>query len=441
MNKILLIIQREYLTRVKKKSFLIVTLLTPILISAIYAIPVLLFTQTDNSKTVQILDESGLFTGKFKDNEDLRFQFVKMPLDSAKAKLYGSDLDALVYIPKDILNEAKGVKLFSEKGVNLSLQNKVENTIEEEIRQIKLKASNIDLKALEKAEVKVEANSFKLEEGGQEKSSSAGFAMILSYILAFVLYMSVFIYGSQVMQGVIEEKTNRIVEVVISSVKPFQLMVGKIVGIGLVGLTQFALWILLTVAISTVTGGFLANKMQDKIKKEVKAGMTDAQAKAVEAKIKAESPMAKIENATESLPIAQLLIGVIFFFFGGYLLYSSLFAAVGSAVDSVQDAQQFMWPVTIPIIISIMLAQFTATEPNGSIAFWASMIPFTSPINMVVRIPYGVAWWELLLSMVLLVLGFVATVWVAARIYRVGILMFGKKPSFKELWKWIRYNG
>lgn len=441
MNKILLIIQREYLTRVRKKSFLIVTLLMPLLITAIYAIPVLLFMNSDNSKTVQVIDDSGLFEGKFSKTDDISYQFSKEKLETAKSKLIGSKFDALAYIPADILKDPKGLKIFSEKNVNLSLQHNIENTVQTELRKIKLSQANIDIKIIEDAKVDVSSNTFSLSEGGKEKSSSAGAAMILSYFLAFLLYITVFIYGSQVMHGVIEEKSNKVIEVIISSVRPIQLMMGKIIGIGLVGLTQFVLWITLTFTISTVTGGFLKNKLQDKISQQVTQSMSVEEKKAIEAKIKAESPLAELEKAKDSLPIAQLLVSVLFYFLGGYLLYSALFAAVGSAVESVTDAQQFMWPVTIPIIISFMLAQYTAQEPDGTVAFWASMIPFTSPINMIVRIPYGVAWWELILSMSLLIAGFVGTTWFAARIYRIGVLMYGKKPTMKELAKWVFYKG
>jgi ABC-2 type transport system permease protein len=442
MNKIILILQREYLTRVRKKSFLIATLLTPILIAAIYAIPALLYFNTDRSKVIQVIDESGLFKNKFKQDGSVRFEYASLPLEAAKKQLDTSETyAALTYVPKDILENPKGLKIYAQKNIGLELQNKIENTVQDELRNIKLRGAGIDLKVLEDSnKLNVSASTYSLEEG-KEKDSSAGAATIVGFVLAFVLYLSVFIYGSQVMNGVIEEKNNRIIEVMVSSVKPFQLMMGKILGIGLVGLTQFFLWALLSFGISTVTGSFLATKMKAKVEQQVKAGMSKVEVEKVEAQIKAQSPIAKVNKALESLPIGKIIFATLFFFFGGYLLYSSLFAAVGSAVENPQEAQQFMWPVTIPVIIAIMLAQFVVNEPDGKIAFWASMIPFTSPINMVVRIPFGVEWWELILSMTLLVLGFLGTVWFAARIYRVGILMYGKKITYKELSKWIFYKG
>jgi ABC-2 type transport system permease protein len=442
MNKTLLIIQREFLSRVKKKSFLIVTLLTPMLIAAIYAIPVLLFLNTDNSKKIQIVDESKQFIqalGSQKDS-DISYVFSELPISQAKDSLKAfGNYDALVFIPKNIEEDPNGLKIFAKENVGFMLQQNIERAVQTELRNIKLRKANIDINIIEQNKVYVKSSTISLEDDGQEKNTDSGIAMMIGLVFGFILYMAIFIYGSQVMQGVIEEKTNRIVEVIISSVKPFQLLIGKIVGVGAVGLVQFILWGVLTFGISSMGTGILSSTVEQKVSSQVNATMSKAEKAKVEATIKANSPLATLEKL-QQMPWGMLVFGLFFFFIGGYLLYSSLFAAVGSAVDNVTDAQQFMWPVTIPVIISIMLAQFTAQEPNGAVAFWASIIPFTSPINMVVRIPYGVAGWELALSVVLLILGFLSTTWLAAKIYRVGVLMYGKKPTFKELGKWIMYK-
>lgn len=441
MNKILLIIQREYITRVKKKSFWIATILAPILITAIYAIPALLFLNNTNTKTVEVIDESGLFTNKFKDEKGVSFKFSKQPLEKAKKEFLNSKFDALVYIPGNIVDDAKGVRIFAEKNVNLSLQGNIEGTIQSELRNIKLTRAGIDVKVIEDNKIDVSANTFSLSEDGGEKSSSAGGTMILGAVLGFILYITVFLYGSQVMNGVIEEKSNRIIELMISSVKPYQLMMGKIVGIGMVGMTQFLLWIVLTFSISTVTSGVIASRFENQLKKEIKIGATKEEIKKTETEIKSQNPMAIVDKVFATTSIPKLILCFLFFYLGGYLLYSSLFAAVGSAVENSTEAQQFMFPVTIPIIISFFLAQYSIQEPDSQTAFWASIIPFTSPINMMVRLPFGVPAWELLLSMVLLVLGFMGTTWLAGRIYRVGILMYGKKMTWKEVSKWVFYKG
>jgi ABC-2 type transport system permease protein len=254
--------------------------------------------------------------------------------------------------------------------------------------------------------------------------------------------MTIFVYGVQVMKGVMEEKMSRIVEVIISSVKPFELMMGKIMGVALVGLTQFLLWIGLTFLITTASSQFLGTNRFQAQSEQVQAQIAKSDPKsAAKMKQKTDSTIGQVTKALSTLNIPLILGTFLFYFFGGYLLYSALFAAVGSAVDNETDTQQFMMPITIPIILSIIMAQFVLREPDGSLAFWMSMIPFTSPIIMMVRMPFGVPAWEIALSMALLVMGFIFTTWLAARIYRIGILMYGKKVSYKELSKWLFYKG
>lgn len=442
MNKTLLIIQREYLSRVKKKSFLIATFLVPLLFVAVYGIAIYAFISSDEIKKVQVLDESGLFTNKFSEDKANNYVFDKKPLEEAKVKFKDSDFDALVFIPKNIVEKPEGLMMFAEKTVNAGLKSNVENIVQGEVRNLKLKKLGIDVKIIDDNKVNVSANTYSLNDNsGKEKSSSTGAATIVGGLIGFLLYFTIIISGSQVMSGVIEEKSSRIIEVMISSVKPIQLMIGKIVGIGLVSLTQFILWMLLFGILTGVAGGIVASKTQAKIQKQVTVGMSKEQVKLIENQVKSENPMEQLDKITESMSIPKLIFCFFFFYLGGYLLYSSLYAAVGSSVETIQEAQQFSLPITLPIIVSFMLAQAVIKDPDSSLAFWASIVPFSSPINMMMRLPFGVPTWQLILSMVLLILGFLFTTWLASRIYRIGILMTGKKPSWKEISKWVFYKG
>ncbi|MCF2492162.1 ABC transporter permease [Dyadobacter chenhuakuii] len=442
MRNIFLVIRREYLVRVKKKSFLIMTLLGPLLFVAFYGVVIWVAVGSVDTKTVQVLDESGLFRNEFKNSETLKFAYLDSSIDSAKVKFKNSDANALVYIPKNVIKEPKSVRIYAAKNVSMDLKSEIEKVIEKEIENIKLEEAGITHKILEDSRVNVSSETISLSEEG-EKTSSSGAATVIGGICAFLIYMSVFIYGTQVMRGITEEKTSRIVEVIISSVKPFQLMLGKIIGVALVGLTQFVLWILLTTALTSATSAVLSNQMSkespemaqemEKVQKGMPgpSGMPGGNV---------ENPVAEVLGAINSLNIPLILGCFLFYYLGGYLLYSALFGAVGAAVDNDADTQQFMLPITLPIIFSFVFAQFVLRDPDGTLAFWTSIIPFTSPIIMMVRIPFGVPAWEIALSMVLLVLGFMGTTWLAARIYRVGILMYGKKVSYRELAKWIFYK-
>lgn len=441
MRNIFLVIKREYLVRVKKKSFLIMTLLGPLLFVAFYATVFWVALGSIDTKTVQVLDESGLFRNEFKDSETLKFAYLDSSIDSAKAKFKGSEANALVYIPKNVIKEPKSVRIYAAKNVSMDLKSEIEKVIEKEIEDIKLGEAGITHKILEDSRVNVRSETISLSEEG-EKTSSSGAATVIGGICAFLIYMSVFIYGTQVMRGITEEKTSRIVEVIISSVKPFHLMLGKIIGVALVGLTQFVLWILLTTALTSATSAVLSNKMSEQ-SPEVAMEMQKMQNGMPASNMpggSVENPIAEVLGAVSSLNLPLILGCFLFYYLGGYLLYSALFGAVGAAVDNDADTQQFMLPITLPIIFSFVFAQFVLRDPDGTLAFWTSIIPFTSPIIMMVRIPFGVPAWEIALSMFLLVLGFMGTTWLAARIYRVGILMYGKKVSYKELAKWIFYK-
>lgn len=439
MRNIFLVIKREYLVRVKKKSFLVMTVLGPLLFVAFYGTVFWAAVSSVDIKTVQVLDESGLFRNKFKDSETLKFELTDKSIDSAKAAFPNSDANALVYIPANVIQSPKGVRIYAAKNVSLELKSEIEKVIEKEIEDIKLAEAGITHKILEDSRVNVNSETISLSEEG-EKTSSSGAATVIGGICAFLIYMSVFIYGTQVMRGITEEKTSRIVEVIISSVKPFQLMLGKIIGVALVGLTQFVLWILLTTALTSATSAVIASKMSKEsaqIEQEMKKAQMPNQGMPGG---NVDNPVAEVLGAVSSLNLPLIIGCFLFYYLGGYLLYSALFGAVGAAVDNDADTQQFMLPITLPIIFSFVFAQFVLRDPDGTLAFWTSIIPFTSPIIMMVRIPFGVPAWEIALSMVLLVLGFMGTTWVAARIYRVGILMYGKKVSYKELVKWIFYK-
>ncbi|MDO1448451.1 ABC transporter permease [Rhodocytophaga aerolata] len=436
MGKILLILQREYLVRVKKKSFIIMTILGPLLIGGLYATVIYLAVSEGGSdkRTIAFIDESGLFNNTFESGRNLTFIPAVASLEQAKKEVLAEDYYALIYIPKIDINSPQGIRMYSKKGISLEVQGTVERALKRAIEDKKLMDAGIDKQILKNIETNVAISTLNLSEDEGEKGSSSGTATAVGFAAAFIIYLSIFIYGVQVMRGVIEEKTNRIVEVIISSIKPFQLMLGKILGIALVGLTQFLIWIIFSLLISTTALSILGtDKLQDE---RVKAAMQPN----MPAGDQVPAMVTNFESAIATINFPLILSCFLFYFLGGYLIYSALFAAIGAAADSETDTQQFMFPITIPLILSFVLAQFVIQNPDGSMAFWLSMIPLTSPIIMMVRIPFGVPPIELVASMVLLLGGFLGITWVAARIYRVGILMYGKKVNYKELAKWVLYK-
>ncbi len=434
MNKILLVIQREYVTRVLKKSFWISSLLAPMLLTAIYAIPIWLAMKDKEVKKIAILDQSHIWKASDLEDKELVFTFINKPERAFKTQFSKAGYDAFVSIPSDVLTDPKGVHIYSSKNIGLSLKESVERLIQNKVREELMYQAGISAKVYEDTQVDIDSETITISDSGNETNSSSAGAMILAGVMGLILYVTLLLYGSQVMNGVIEEKSSRIIEVIISSVKPYQLMLGKIIGVGLVGLTQFLLWIVLTIGLTQVTSKIYASKA-----KEI-AQLSQGKAGAEVAQVMQDSPMGEVTKVLESTNIPLILTAFLFYFFVGYLLYSSLFAAIGSAVESPTEAQQFTFIVMIPIILSFLLAQYTMQDPDSTIAFWSSMIPFTSPINMMVRLPYGVPGWEIALSMGLLLIGFFACSWISARIYRVGILMYGKKVTWKELGKWLFYS-
>jgi len=450
MNKISIIIRREYLTRVRKKSFIIMTLLTPLLMAMIFVIPALVMSNDDKDfkKIAVIEDGSDLFKGVIPDSKDAEFEYLTdRNVNDLKNSFEQEGYYGILYISPQVIDTPNAIQLISKKQPPIGLLDHISGSLEKEIEKQKLLAYNIENldEILKTINTSVKIQTIKIDDTGVVKETSTGIAMALAYISGFLMYMLVFMFGSQVMRGVIEEKTSRIVEVIISSVKPVQLMMGKIVGIALVGLTQFTIWILLTVAIVSVVKTNVLSK--DTMEQMQQLPQSLAQADQ------------SIPGATSAMTTDQLsefeelfasamnqrwgliIFAFVFYFITGYLLYASLFAAIGSAVDNETETQQFMLPVTIPIILGLIVAMGTMQNPESSISFWFSIIPLTSPIVMVARIPFDVPYWEIALSMALMLVTIIGCIWMAARIYRTGILMYGKKTSYREIWKWLTYKG
>ena len=434
MHKILLIIKREYLSRVKKKSFLVVTFLVPVLFMGMISLVAYLAVNQGgfgDKKMIEVVDESGWFAGKLHSNENIQYTFTDNYAEAEKTFIK-QNYDYLLHIPASLTN----IQLLGEKTPGAMSQTAIENELTQIARAHRLADAHIDSTVLAKAQQDVTVAPKRISANGVEDAHTDA-AFVVGFACAFLIYLSLFLYGAQVMRGVIEEKVSRIIEVIISSVKPFQLMLGKIIGVGMVGLTQFILWIVLSTVLSigagSVMGGRNVAQMQSAQMATAKLGATPVKMednKAVEFLV-----------ALNSLPVMQIVLCFLFYFLFGYLLYSALFAAVGSAVDNETETQQFMIPITLPLIFTFMIAQTVIiNNPHSTLSITLSMIPFTAPIAMMIRIPFNVPPEQIAASMVLMVLGFLFTTWVAGRIYRVGILMYGKKASYKEIAKWFMYK-
>lgn len=460
MSKIGLIIKREYSTRVKKKTFIIMTILGPILFAAMMIAPVILMKlEDDEFKKIAVIDESGMVSGALTNTKYLEFKnvseayydstTVSYNLTKAKQDLKESGYYALLYIPTTAVQGKKGtVVLYSYQQPNMGLKMHIANGIDQRIEDLKLSNITEDLGITEQditsilnaVNTDIEVVTSTIGEDGAEKESSTEIAMIVGYVCGFLIYMFVFMYGSQVMRGVIEEKSSRIIEVIVSSVKPFQLMMGKILGVALVGLTQFVLWVILTIGLVTVA--------QSVLLKDYNAKQMIPQTVTVGSNLDQNTPapdqeamkFEKMFKSVFAVDYFKIIVFFLFYFIGGYLLYAAMFAMVGSAVDNETDSQQFMLPITLPLVLGIIVMVSAINNPAGSLSYWFSIIPFTSPIVMMVRIPFGVPFADLAISMSLLVLTFIFMTWFAAKIYRVGILMYGKKVTYKELWKWFKYK-
>jgi ABC-2 type transport system permease protein len=452
MNKISVIIKREYVTRVRKKSFIIMTILAPLLMAAIVILPtVLMMNQDGDLKKIAVIeDKSDLFKGVVKNTKDAEFVYLEnTKVEELKKTFEKAGYYGILFISPELVNTPNAIQLISKQQPPIGLLQHIENSLKKEIERQKLLAFKIDNfdEIMKNIETSVSVQTIKIDSSGAVKKTSTGIAMALAYILGLMMYMLVFVFGSQVMRGVIEEKTSRVVEVIISSVKPIQLMMGKIVGIALVGLTQFLIWIFLTMAIVTFVKSTILQKTGiTEISQTVPQNlMSGNQPVAGTSKAPDVSPklaeFSRMFDSAMNQPWGLIIICFIFYFITGYLLYASVFAAIGSAVDNETETQQFMLPVTIPIIVALMVAIGTMQNPESSLSFWCSLIPLTSPIVMMARIPFGVPYWQLAVSMVIMLMTFMGFVWMAAKVYRTGILMYGKKTSWKEMWKWLRYSG
>ncbi|NOU16837.1 MAG: ABC transporter permease [Bacteroidales bacterium] len=451
MNKILLIIEREFMSRVRKKSFIIMTLLGPILFGSLMVGPMLLamYGRDDSKKTIVVLDESRYFTNTLAEKGNVTYNYIPSTnLDSIKNVYKKAGFYGVLYIGKVENFTPASIRFFSQEQPSIDLLSNLESSISKELEKRKLAKYNIPNfeEILKDIKTDVSVRTIQWKEDGSEKEGSTHMAMAVAYICGFAIYMFIFIFGAQVMRGVIEEKTSRIVEVVISSVKPFQLMMGKILGIAAVALTQLIIWVVLTSGIVMVAQSVLLDEKAQKAVQNYsqiqnasqfgnQMGGTDI------VKLDGnQQKMVDIMVAIKNINLFLIIGAFIFFFLFGYLLYSAMFAAIGAAVDNETETQQFMLPVTIPLIFAIIIMMQTFQNPNGALSLWCSYIPFTSPIIMMARVPFGVSGWEILISGIILVASFIGMTWLSSKIYRVGILMYGKKTSWKEMLKWIRYK-
>ena len=446
-NPIRIIIEREYLTRVKKKSFIVMTILAPLLIVAAYSLIIYLMISdaTASKKHITIWDESGLFYKTFSDNDQYTFFHISPnDLDAAKEIYQQSNSYALIYIPKTQNIIPETANIFSKSQTGMGMKSYIKNVMQKEIERLKLKSSGVDDETL--ASIKsgnVVVNAIRMtEDGKKEERSYPEIRMILSMAFGILIYMVIFIFGSQVMNGVMQEKVNRVVEVMISTIKPVQLMAGKIIGIALVGLTQFVLWIVFTLIIMGISSVFLSGLLHSADVSQIAQSQqmmgVNIDALTADMSLSQGENIKYIVESVLSVNYVIMLSAFFIFFVFGYLLYASLFAAIGSIVDNESDTQQFILPITVPMLIALVTAFRVPDNPDGVMAIALSLIPFTSPITMMARLPFGVPCWQLLISITLLIATVWLITWLSAKIYRTGILMYGKKASFKELWKWIR---
>ena len=457
LRNIKTIISREYLTRVRKKSFLLITFLGPIFFAAVCVLPsVIMMMSEDKDRKVAVIDESGIVMPKFEDTSMIDFtEYTDVSADSLKTAFADMGYDAFVLVSQiDPQTKAVDVTAYSSSPMSVDMKEAISSRVEDAVEEYRLSLYDMgDLKQIME-DVRFNSNmaTYTLDSDGEEKISSSEVYMIVSLVLSMIIYMFIAMFSGMVMQSVIEEKASRVVEVLVSSVKATELMFGKIIGVACVALTQFFLWIILTAVLVTGVSSFIgfdslmaSATVQTEQMTQMTEGLgVDAEAMAMvmpDASAMAQGgEMGAILSTLQGLDYGTLLIAFVIYFVLGYLLYASLFAAIGSAVENEADTQQLQLPVTIPLMIGFFIAFYAFKAPDSAVVFWGSMIPFTSPIVMLARIPFGVPMWELALSVALLVATFAACGWASAKIYKIGILMFGKKTSFKDLWKWMKQN-
>lgn len=439
MNKIGLIIKREYLRRVSKKSFLLLTFLTPFIFAAMVFVPLWLSTiKGDDAKQIVVVDNTGKYLSLFENTEEYTFVTESSSSIEEYRKNPDKEVFAFLSITGDLLESPSAATLYSEKQIPMGLKRTIDNTLSEYLKNEKLASYKIDnlKQIIEESKINFNIKTVKWDEDGSEKSTSTEVASLLGMVLTFIIYMFIIMYGAMVMQGVMEEKTNRIIEVMISSVKPFDLMMGKIIGIGFVGLTQVFLWgILTTVLIFGSLFFFGGSTSPEEVMTAQMAAQGMSQVPAAAASLDVQ-----VTEIINSINFGLIGTCFVIYFIGGYLLYAAIFAAIGSALEQQEDTTQFMTPIMLLMAFSLYAGIYSMNNPDGPLAFWCSMIPFTSPIVMMVRLPFDIPLWELLLSFGLLFATAILIVWFSGKIYRVGILMYGKKPSIKEMIKWLQYK-
>ena len=436
--KIGIIIQREYLTRVKKRSFIIITFLTPLFFAALMFLPALLMQNSekfDEKRTFAVCDESTIFTNRFENTDFNTFIYIDNDIDDAKNLVREGVYDGVLYIPGTMLNLPTNAEIYSKKQIPMSVTAHIKSTMKQVLEHQKLLASGIDPDIVKASATTINLQTIRMsEDEGNDKKSYGELEFLLGMFLCVIIYFVILLFGQQVMRGVIEEKSNRIIEVIVSSVKPFELMMGKIIGIALVGLTQFLLWAVLTIGISTVASTFLPTQDVFSTGTVMSEQIADVQANTMN-----NESLQKVFEVVNSINFHDILWCFLLYFIGGYFLYSAMFAAIGAAVDNDTDTQQLVMPITLLLIIPMICSGLIANAPDSSLSIWMSMIPFTSPAAMMLRIPYGVPIWQIAVSVALLYITFIVFTWLASKVYRTGILMYGKKVSWKEIFKWIKY--
>ncbi len=439
MSNVFLIIRREFNERVRKKTFIITTLLMPLLMIGLMVAPALIMEfSRGETKTIAVIDDSGLVAAALESDDELVFEPVDLPVEQARREL--TDRFGVLHIGAQVLARPSSVRFYANSSSSLTLESNITGQIERILEAEKLKSYHIEnlSQILDEVKTSVSMQVFRNDKSQEEESQaqSSVVATVLGYLLGFLLYMFLLIYGSMVMQSVIEEKNSRVLEVMVSSVRPFDLMLGKILGVAMVAVVQIVVWAVLICGVGSVLIPSLMPSDVMAGAQAMQAGLPDAAA----AGGMDPTMLSAVAAMTDMGYVVKIFVCLLLFVFGGYLLYSAMFAAVGSAVDNVQDASQLQLPVTLPIILALFAMFAVIKDPNSQLAFWFSMIPLTSPVVMMARIPYDIPMWEIVLSLALLYVSFVGMVWLAAKIYRVGIFMYGKKPTFRELAKWLRYK-
>jgi ABC-2 type transport system permease protein len=446
MGKIGLIIQREIISKLRNKTFIIMTFLAPVLVAGFFSVIIWLSMSDKAEQNILVIDETAFFKDKLSGNDYITFTFTDKKLEDALTTFFASDQTCILYIPSNLVSGAGGAtKIFYKKAPGFAVQSDIKNQIEKVLYEYKLKANNIDPSIIHNAKQSVRLITEKVNENGEHAEQMTDFASVFGFLSGAIMFIFIIMYGMMVFRSVMEEKTNRIVEIIVSSVKPFQLMLGKILGIAILGICQFIVMGIITTILTTLLSTTLlkdVNKDLAKFQQQQKEVFKNGTNADLEKFDKMQDKLATFEilQQVQKLNFVEIAFCFLLYFIGGYLFFSSILAAIGSAVDAESDAQQFMMPVMLPLMAGYFIAAKMMTNPEGALAFWGSMIPFTSPIVMMARLPFGVPFWQIALSVLILYASFIGSTWIAGKIYRTGILMYGKKVTWKELSKWLFYK-